>query len=172
LAFHYDRAGKLMGRQLRISLLHQLFAFTFAAAAAFPVLAQEIYDDLTSKPSGKIYFNSVTPKSKWELVHRKYDRKPTTIWGTLYMPEKPQGRVPAMVISHGSAGVQGKDIDRWVHAFNQMGIAAFVVDSFGGRGITGTMDDQSQLSPAAIKLAWHRRLVLGQRTELARSAQN
>jgi len=114
-----------------------------------PVLGQEIYDNLSTKPIGKIYFNSVTPKSKWELVHRRYDKKPATIWGTLYMPETIQGRVPAMVISHGSAGVQQKDIDRWARLFNQMGIAAFVVDSFGGRGISSTMDDQLQLSPAA-----------------------
>jgi dienelactone hydrolase len=134
---------------LKISLLRQLLALTIAAAVALPVLAQEIYNDLSTRPSGKIYFNSVTPKSKWELVHRKYDRKPTTIWGMLYMPENAQDRIPAMVISHGSAGVQEKDIDRWVRVFNQMGIAAFVVDSFGGRGIAGTMDDQSQLSPAA-----------------------
>ncbi|MCY0853606.1 dienelactone hydrolase family protein [Cupriavidus sp. D39] len=134
---------------LKISLLRQVFAIGLAAAVALPVLSHEIYNNLASGPSGKIYFNSVTPKSKWELVHRKYDRKPTTVWGMLYMPESVEGRVPAMVISHGSAGVQEKDIDRWVRAFNKMGIAAFVVDSFGGRGITGTMNDQSQLSPAA-----------------------
>ncbi|WP_258234434.1 dienelactone hydrolase family protein [Cupriavidus pinatubonensis] len=131
------------------SLLRQLLAISLAAAISLPALAQEIYNDLASTPSGRIYFNSVTPKSKWELVHRNYDPKPTTIWGMLYLPENVQGRVPAMVISHGSAGVQDKDTDRWVRVFNQMGVAAFVVDSFGGRGIANTMDNQSQLSPAA-----------------------
>jgi dienelactone hydrolase len=109
--------------------------------------AQQVFSDLSSQPTGRIYFNSVTPKSKWELVHRKYDKKPTLIWGTLTMPKQIQGKIPAMVISPGSAGVGPKD-DRWVRAFNEMGIAAFVVDSFGGRGIVSTMDDQSQLSPA------------------------
>ncbi|CAG9179763.1 dienelactone hydrolase family protein [Cupriavidus pinatubonensis] len=131
------------------SLLRQLLAISLAAAISLPALAQEIYNDLASRPSGRIYFNSVTPKSKWELVHRKYDPKPTTIWGMLYLPENVQGRVPAMVISHGSAGIQDKDTDRWVRVFNQMGVAAFVVDSFSGRGIANTMDNQSQLSPAA-----------------------
>jgi dienelactone hydrolase len=65
------------------------------------------------------------------------------------MPEKVQGKIPAMVISHGSAGVQQKDVDRWARAFNEMGVAAFIVDSFGGRGIVSTMDDQFQLNPAA-----------------------
>jgi dienelactone hydrolase len=138
-----------MTRLLNVRLLRHLFLLLFVMAAALPALAQEIYSDLSSRPTGRIYFNSVTPKSKWELVHRKYDKKPTTIWGTLYLPENVQGRIAAMVISHGSAGVQPKDIDRWVRTFNRMGMAAFVVDSFGPRGISNTMDDQSQLSPAA-----------------------
>ncbi|MGV8732966.1 hypothetical protein ACV349_32975, partial [Pseudomonas aeruginosa] len=85
----------------------------------------------------------------WELVHRKFDKTPTPVWGTLYLPENLQGPVPAMVISHGSAGPQQKDVDRWVRLFNQIGMAAFVVDSFGPRGIANTMDNQSQLNPAA-----------------------
>ena len=118
-------------------------------AVALPAFAEEIVSDLSSKPTGRIHFNSVTPKSKWELVHRKYDKTPTPIWGTLYLPENMQGRVPAMVISHGSAGPQPKDVERWVRLFNQMGVAAFVVDSYGPRGISNTMDNQAQLSPAA-----------------------
>lgn len=134
---------------LKNFLLRTLFAMLATTTIIIPIQAQEIYSDLSSQPTGKIAFNSVTPKSKWELVHRKYDRKPTAIWGTLYMPEKRQGRIPAMVISHGSAGVQQKDVNRWARAFNDMGIAAFVVDSFSGRGITSTMDNQAQLNPAA-----------------------
>ncbi|MDB5990088.1 MAG: dienelactone hydrolase [Herbaspirillum sp.] len=130
-------------------LLYLLIVSFSAALTAPSVQAQQVYTDLSSQPTGRIYFNSITPQNKWELIHRKYDKKPIVIWGTLYMPEKIQGKIPAMVISHGSAGVQQKDIDRWVRAFNEMGIAAFIVDSFGGRGIASTMDDQFQLSPAA-----------------------
>jgi len=122
--------------------------FVIALISA-PASAQEIVNDLSAKPTGRIHFNSITPKSKWELVHRKFDKSPTPIWGTLYLPETLQGRVPAMVISHGSAGPQQKDVDRWVRLFNQMGMAAFVVDSFGPSGIANTMDNQSQLNPAA-----------------------
>ena len=114
-----------------------------------PASAQQVVSDLSAQPAGRIHFNSATPKSKWELVHRKFDKTPTPIWGTLYLPENLQGRVPAMVISHGSAGPQQKDVDRWVRLFNQMGMAAFVVDSYGPRGIANTMDNQAQLNPAA-----------------------
>lgn len=127
----------------RVSVVAFIFAATISSA-----FSQQIYTDLSSQPTGKIYFNSVTPKSKWDLVHRKYDKTPTVIWGTLSMPQNVTGPVPAMVISHGSAGVQDKDW-RWVQVFNSMGIAAFMVDSFGGRGIVNTSEDQSQLSPAA-----------------------
>lgn len=129
-----------------------LLVGTFVSALALPAFAQTLYSDLSAKPTGRIDFNSVTPKSKWELVHRKYDKTPTPIWGTLYLPDRAQGepgRVPAMVISHGSAGPQQKDVDRWVRVFNRMGVAAFVVDSYGPRGIRNTMDNQAQLSPAA-----------------------
>lgn len=110
--------------------------------------AQQGLNDLSSQPVGKIFFNSVTPKSKWELVHRKYDKTPTLISGTLSMPEHATGPVPAMILSHGSAGIQAKD-SRWVRLFNSMGIAAFQVDSYSDRGIVNTMEDQRQLSPAA-----------------------
>lgn len=54
-----------------------------------------------------------------------------------------------MVIAHGSNGVSKKLFERWAKTFNDMGIATFVVDSFGGRGVKSTMEDQNQLSPAA-----------------------
>lgn len=137
-------------RRLSIAgLLRHLSLLVSAMALASHASAEEAFSDLASKPIGRIPFNSVTPKSKWELVHRKYDKTPTPIWGALYLPEKMEGRVPAMVISHGSAGPQQKDVDRWVRVFNQMGMAAFVVDSYGPRGIHNTMDNQAQLSPAA-----------------------
>ncbi|MFZ6647838.1 dienelactone hydrolase family protein [Undibacterium sp. TJN25] len=124
---------------------------TIATLFLLPILAaaQQVYTDLSSQPEGKIYFNSVTPKSKWDLVHRKYDKTPTVIWANLYLPREIKGRIPAMVISHGSAGLQDKDVQRWARAFNEMGIAAFVVDSFGPRNIANTEADQGKLNAAA-----------------------
>ncbi|MCA1323744.1 dienelactone hydrolase family protein [Herbaspirillum sp. alder98] len=110
--------------------------------------ADQVYADLSSQPTGVIHFNSANPKSKWDLVHRRYGAERTAIWGTLSMPANAQGRVPAMVISHGSNGVSKKLFERWAKVFNDMGIAAFVVDSFAPRGVNGTMEDQTSLSPA------------------------
>ena len=69
--------------------------------------------------------------------------------GELYMPAKANGPVPALVLKHGSGGLQGPigtNIRKWAATFTGWGIAAFVVDSFGPRGITSTGADQSKLS--------------------------
>ena len=49
------------------------------ALISVPASAQQIVSDLSAQPTGRIHFNSVTPKSKWELVHRKFDKTPTPI---------------------------------------------------------------------------------------------
>jgi dienelactone hydrolase len=129
-----------------------LFHFLLAAAllpAASMAAPADLYDSLAAQPSGEIHFLSVTPKSRYELAHRGYDVKGTEVWGQLDLPKDGRGPFPAMVIAHGSAGVQRKDLERWVPLFNQMGIATLLVDSFKPRGIKRTDEDQSQLDQAA-----------------------
>jgi dienelactone hydrolase len=65
------------------------------------------------------------------------------------MPERAAGRVPAMVIAHGSGGVSKAREYWWAGQLAGIGVAAFVVDSFTPRDITETATDQSQLSTAA-----------------------
>lgn len=59
-------------------------------------------------------------------------------------PPSGEGRVPVMILQHGSGGV-GANITYWQRQFNQAGIATFAVDGFSGRGITSTATDQAQL---------------------------
>jgi dienelactone hydrolase len=97
-------------------------------------------------------FDSITPTSRYELVHRSYNKAVTQVTGTLSLPDADTvgpGPWPAMVIAHGSAGLQAKDQLRWVPLFNRMGIATLVVDSFGPRGVKRTDDNQAQLDPSA-----------------------
>ena len=70
------------------------------------------------------------------------------IFGTLQMPKKATGPVPAMVIAHGSAGVADRE-SWWADHLNDIGVAAFIVDSFTPRNIRDTSTDQTQLSTAA-----------------------
>ncbi len=70
---------------------------------------------------------------------------PATISGELRIPTLGTDRLPAVILVHGAAGVGG-NVDRWAQELNQIGVAAFILDTFTGRGIT----DQSQLDSLAM----------------------
>jgi dienelactone hydrolase len=98
---------------------------------------------------GRIEFLSYTPKSMFDLAReRRQNWTEIKIWGDLSFPPGMQDKVPAIVLSHGSAGVE-RSMAQWVEALNDIGVATFVVDSFGPRGVKRTAEDQSMVSPAA-----------------------
>lgn len=104
-----------------------------------------------SSPDGahdsNIAFESITPGRIKDFLERTVDRK-VLITGRLTFPETMNTAVPAVVILHGSSGVNPGEIV-WAKRLNAMGFASFVVDSFTGRGVTNTEADQSQLSMTA-----------------------
>jgi dienelactone hydrolase len=70
--------------------------------------------------------------------------KPVTIAGELRLPQGAAGRLPAVVLLHGSGGV-GPGPELWAKEFNEMGIASYVLDSFTGRDIVSTSTNQALL---------------------------
>jgi dienelactone hydrolase len=72
--------------------------------------------------------------------------KPAVVTAQIFLPGKRDGKVPAMIIMHGSGGVREKREIAYAREFNAMGVAAVVIDSFSPRGIASTVRDQSQLS--------------------------
>src|SRR5262249_3152810 len=70
--------------------------------------------------------------------------KAVTIAGQLRFPQGASGRLPAVILQHGSGGVMGAH-GLWAKTFNEMGIASFLVDSFSGRGIVSTSTNQALL---------------------------
>jgi poly(3-hydroxybutyrate) depolymerase len=95
----------------------------------------------------RISIPSFTPASLSTLLH--HETTPTTVIGELYLPPKASGPLPALVLMHGSGGLEGPtgtDIRKWAGIFAGWGIAALVVDSFGPRGIKETGSNQDQLS--------------------------
>ena len=126
-------------------------AWLLALAVLLPGTGQgqQVYTDLLSQPTGKIYFNSLTPKNYYALMAHPADAPRTVVWGTLYLPEKRDGRVPAMVFSHGSGGIMSNETERWLPLFLKMGMAVFIVDTYGSRGISDTVSNQDQLSFSA-----------------------
>jgi len=91
-------------------------------------------------------FSSVTLSDSDLLSGR--DGKPVSITGKLRVPETTSGKLPAVILLHGSggAGGPGSTVDGWSAELNQLGIATFAIDSFTGRGITSTVMDQTLLS--------------------------
>ena len=92
--------------------------------------------DLSGGQTGRIEFASTTPEQVWAMVRENRARiKPVVVWGDLTMPATTNKKVPAMVISHGSDGVNGNTaIQGWVQALTEGGIAVFVVDTYSPRG--------------------------------------
>lgn len=78
----------------------------------------------------------------------RQDGKPATIAGVLRIPRIGAQRSPAVLLVHGSGGLRG-NIDYWQQQLNAMEIATFAIDVFSGRGITSTIEDQSQLGRLA-----------------------
>lgn len=96
-----------------------------------------------------VEFNSLDRKQGFPALLSGRAIYSDKISGVFTRPEKADGNVPVMVIMHGSGGKSEIGTGEWSRYFLEMGIATFVVDSFGPRGITATAADQSQLSYTA-----------------------
>jgi len=105
---------------------------------------------------GQIHFESRTPAGYFALARRAASPTAVVI-GTLRLPPKgaPPGdakdaaaRVPAIVIVHGSAGVDVREMG-WADRLGALGLATFVVDSFTLRNVRETATDQGRLPTAA-----------------------
>jgi dienelactone hydrolase len=68
-------------------------------------------------------------------------------------------KVAAVILVHGSDGI-GANVDIWARELNGIGVAALLLDSFTGRGITQTVTDQSQLGHLAMIFDAYRALDL------------
>src|SRR6185503_13596046 len=108
-----------------------------AALFAAPTLAQE-----------KIEFDSYTPTGYFALAKKELGT-PVKVSGTLVLPNAVSGRIPAMVIAHGSGGVTRDREFWWADNLKRIGVASFIVDSFGPRGVTETATDQSRVPTVA-----------------------
>lgn len=93
--------------------------------------------------------NEVIPVSTLTLTDAQFltgsaEGTPSTVAGVLRVPNIDAGRVLTVILVHGSGG-PGGNIDYWQQQLNAVGIATFALDVFSGRGITRTIEDQTQL---------------------------
>ena len=85
------------------------------------------------------------------------DGQQVTLALELRLPTAGTTRLPAMILLHGSGGVQA-GTGRWARELNDLGIATLIVDSFTERGIASTIDAQDQLSELAVVIDAYRAL--------------
>jgi dienelactone hydrolase len=85
--------------------------------------------------------------------------KPVTLAGELRLPKPGTDKLPAIILVHGSGGLSASP-DAWAREFNAIGVAAFILDSFAGRGIVSTVNDQSQLNSLAMMVDAYRALAI------------
>ncbi|MBB5425932.1 dienelactone hydrolase [Paraburkholderia sp. JPY158] len=111
---------------------------TLSVAAAFPTLI-----------AAQVVRTEVLPLQSVTLTDEQFlgghdPGKPVTVAGVLSLPKAGSDRLPAIVILHPSGGINSGITD-WQQEFLAMGVATFVVDSFAGRGVVNTLNDQGQL---------------------------
>jgi dienelactone hydrolase len=104
-------------------------------------------DSLADGRVGRIEFQSINTPDLWQFARKNLQNtKAQTVWGDLLMPKTVaiDRKVPALVIMHGSGGVEPFAYDVWGSRLNAAGAAVFVVDSYKPRGVESTATSQNE----------------------------
>ena len=112
--------------------------------------AQETRTNLATGETGRFAFHSANHQTSYLDIFKQQTKLDETIIGELNIPANAEQKSSAMIIMHGSAGLN-VGTSAWTTFLNQLGIITFVVDSFTSRGFQQTATDQSLLSyPASV----------------------
>src|SRR3954470_24273949 len=140
-------------------MLHRLIA---AAVVAAPLLASGL---LASGPANaqpariEIHpLDSVHLTNQMFLTGQRSGRS-VMLAGELRIAKPGTDKLPAVILVHGSGGI-GAATQRWADELNSIGVSAFILDSFAGRGIVSTVADQSQLDSIAMMVDAFKALAL------------
>jgi len=114
---------------------------------------------LAEGQTGTLVFPTVTLTTTTQFLTGAKEGTPTVISGELQFPRAGTGRLPAVILVHGSGGA-GPGEQKWAREFTSMGMAAFILDSFTRRGITETATDQSRLRSTTMIVDAYRTLAL------------
>lgn len=139
------RRSRIIGTWVGLCLL--------AACAPPPPLAT-----LDRGETGRIHFQSVTLTIP-QFLSGSPGGVPAEIWGDLVVPCRRAGRLPAVILVHGAAGVGPHEWD-WAAELNRIGIASFVIDSFSGRGFRDLRGQTGRFGPILAIVDAYRALEL------------
>ena len=123
--------------------------YTDACAPMTPVAT------LRGGGTGRVGFETATPTTTQFLTGAE-DAPRAVIWGDLELPPSGAGRVPAVILIHGSEGVGPREV-RWAEELAEIGVASFIVDSTTGRGLKNVTSD---LPSGAMIVDMYRALAL------------
>src|SRR6266545_621378 len=102
---------------------------------------------------------SATPSNYFQAISRAADMVRVTIDGKLFLPPVAtgNGRLPLVIVVPGSLGVAASHLAH-AETLTGIGIATFVLDPLGARGVGSTVANQTQYSFAAsaydVLAAW------------------
>jgi dienelactone hydrolase len=114
-----------------------------------------------SGPGQNIEIPSASPRNYYQVISRPADVPKVTVDGKLFLPAAGQRsageKLPLVMIVPGSLGVAPSHLAH-AETLTSAGFATFVLDSFGARGVTSTVANQTQFSFAAsaydVLAAW------------------
>lgn len=92
---------------------------------------------------------SLTLDDEQLLTGAREQGEPVVLAAELHLPAGGGERLPTVVLIHGSGGI-GANIEAWARELHGLGVATLIVDSFSGRGIVSTVNDQTQLGRLAM----------------------
>ncbi|MBK9243425.1 MAG: dienelactone hydrolase family protein [Burkholderiales bacterium] len=139
-------------RSVRIGAVGAAMLIAAAAALAQTGDAAAVADFAAGPGNGSYSFASSTPRMLADAMDRNRQRPAATARGQLMLPAGPAAKVPAVLLVHGSGGLYPALADFWGKRLNEQGIAVFIIDIFGARGVKSTAEDQS-LVPFSADLA-------------------
>jgi dienelactone hydrolase len=90
-------------------------------------------------------FRSLTIADSDLLAGRLDAGREVSVNGMLSIPLESEEPVPVVILLHGAAGILPY-VTEWQQELASVGVAAFVIDSFTPRGISGTIVDQDRLA--------------------------
>jgi dienelactone hydrolase len=91
---------------------------------------------------------SANPRNYHDAITGGGALPPVMLDGKLFLPPRRTGRLPLVIVVPGSLSVAPSHL-RHAETFTDMGVAAFVLDPFSGRGVVSTVANQTQFSFAA-----------------------
>lgn len=108
-------------------------------------------EPLTDTQVDTIEFESLDfPGRLWDpFMPPASDGTPVTVTGLLTVPPT-DSPVPAAIITHGCGGILASTASSWSLLLSEAGIATFVINSFGGRGISEICSGRETVNLASM----------------------